>query len=39
MMLMLMMFTFVAHDSINLHAQCTEGGRWVGGGGGGIERK
>ena len=31
MMLMLMMFTFVAHDSVNLNAQCAEAGRGEGG--------
>ena len=36
MMMMMMMSTLIAHDSINLNAQCAEaGGGWVGG----IERK
>ena len=29
---MMMMSTFIVHDSINLNAQCAEGGRWGGGG-------
>ena len=31
----LMMSSFIAHDSMNLNAQCAEGGGCVGGGGGG----
>ena len=34
--MMMMMSTFIAHDSLNLNAQCAEGGRWVLRG---IERK
>ena len=31
-LIVMMMSTFIAHDSVNVNAQCTEGG---GGGGGG----
>ena len=35
-MMMVMMSTFIAHDSINLNAQCAKRWAWGGGGGGGL---
>ena len=35
--MIMMMMSFITHDSINLNAQCAEG--VMVGGGGGIERK